>query len=62
MGDLDNLDPLLIEYLKKIPPQESGWPAEKRVRWFRTFGAIVSSVYDEGDGEPVELTIDVAKE
>lgn len=53
-----SLDPLLIEVLKKIPPVEKGWPAANRVRWFRTFAMNVSQLYD-GDGEPVELKIDL---
>lgn len=53
-----NLDPLLIELLKKIPLTEEGWPASKRVRWFRTFAMNVSEIYD-AEGEPVELKIDL---
>lgn len=55
-----NLDPLLIELLKKIPPTADGWPADKRVRWFRTFAMNVSQIYDDDDN-PVELKIDEAK-
>ncbi len=51
-----NLDPLLIELLKKIPPTADGWPAPKRIRWFRTFAMNVSEIYDV-DGDPVEMTI-----
>lgn len=54
-----NLDPLLIELLKKIPPTADGWPADKRVRWFRTFAMNVSQIYD-GDDSPVELKIEEA--
>jgi hypothetical protein len=54
-----NLDPLLIALLKKIPPS-GDWPAAQRVRWFRTFAMNVSQIYD-GDGEPVEMKIDVEK-
>jgi hypothetical protein len=58
-GDTDlELDPLLIALLKKIPPAEKGWPASSRVRWFRTFAMNVSQIYD-GDGEPVEMKIEM---
>src|SRR5258708_22263964 len=53
-----NLDPLLIELLKKIPPTADGWVAAKRVRWFKTFAMNVSEIYD-AEGEPVELKIEV---
>lgn len=56
-----NLDPLLIELLKKIPSAETGWPEAQRVRWFKTFAMNVSQIYDEDD-KPVELDIKVAKE
>ena len=55
-GDGLNLDPLLIELLRKIPPTIEGWPEAKRVRWFRTFAMNVSEIYDT-EGEPVELEI-----
>ena len=51
------LDPLLIALLKKIPTA-GDWPAAQRVRWFRTFAMNVSQIYD-GDGEPVELKIEL---
>ena len=55
-GGLD-LDTLLMALLRKIPPGEPGsWPAENRLRWFRTFAMNVSQVYDTDD-EPVELEI-----
>jgi hypothetical protein len=53
-----DLDPLLIALLKKIPPAEKGWPGSQRVRWFRTFAMNVSQIYD-GDGEPVEMKIEL---
>jgi hypothetical protein len=56
-GELE-LDPLLIALLKKIPSTDKGWPAAQRVRWFRTFAMNVSQIYD-GDGEPVELDIEL---
>jgi hypothetical protein len=56
-----NLDPLLIELLRKVPKKEDGWEAAKRVRWFRTFAMNVSQIYDD-DATPVELEIKVAKE
>jgi hypothetical protein len=52
------LDPLLIALLKKVPPPEKGWPGPARVRWFRTFAMNVSQIYD-GDGEPVEMKIEL---
>lgn len=55
-GDLSHLDPLLLEYLKKIPAVSDGWPSDKRVRWFRTFAMIASEVYD-GEGAGVEIEI-----
>jgi hypothetical protein len=51
---------LLIALLKKVPSPEKGWPAPARVRWFRTFAMNVSQIYD-GDGEPVEMKIDLEK-
>ncbi|HUO20068.1 MAG TPA: hypothetical protein VMU44_09875 [Steroidobacteraceae bacterium] len=51
------LDPLLMALLRKIPSGGVGqWPAENRVRWFRTFAMNVSQVYDD-DEKPVELEI-----
>jgi hypothetical protein len=50
--------PLLIALLKKIPSPEKGWPGPNRVRWFRTFAMNVSQIYD-GEGEPVELKIEL---
>jgi len=58
-SDLD-LDPLLIALLKKIPPADTPWPAASRIRWFRTFAMNVSQIYD-GDGEPVEMDIELVK-
>lgn len=55
-----DLDPLLLALLRKIPVQGEEWPAEKRVRWFKTFAMNVSQVYDEDDS-PVELVIDQSK-
>lgn len=53
-----NLDPLLMALLQKIPPSDEPWPAEKRLRWFKTFAMNVSQVYDdELDDNPVELNI-----
>jgi hypothetical protein len=54
------LDPLLIALLKKVPTPEKGWPGPARVRWFRTFAMNVSQIYD-GDGEPVEMKIDLER-
>jgi hypothetical protein len=59
-GGLD-LDPLLIALLKKIPTLDKGWPAPQRIRWFRTFAMNVSQIYD-GDGEPVEMKIELEEE
>ena len=56
-GEL-GLDPLLIALLKKVPTPDNGWPGPNRVRWFRTFAMNVSQIYD-GDGEPVELKIEL---
>lgn len=55
------LDPLLIALLKKVPPTDKGWPGPARVHWFRTFAMNVSQIYD-GDGEPVEMKIDLQKD
>lgn len=57
-SELD-LDPLLIALLKKIP-NSGEWPAQQRVRWFRTFAMNVSQIYD-GENEPVEMKIDLDK-
>lgn len=51
-----DLDPLLIALLQKIPGRGDPWPAERRLRWFRTFAMNVSQVYDEDDA-PVEMQI-----
>jgi hypothetical protein len=53
------LDPLLIVLYSRKPDQ--GWPGAARVRWFRTFAMNVSQIYD-GDGERVEMKIDLDKE
>lgn len=55
-----NLDPLIIELLRKIPAAEEGWPEAKRLRWMRTFAMNVSQIYDAEDA-PVELKIEVEK-
>jgi hypothetical protein len=55
-----HLDPLLKALLHKIPKTETGWPADNRLRWFRTFAMNVSQVYDD-DKQPVELEISVKK-
>jgi hypothetical protein len=55
------LEPLLIALLKKVPSPEKGWPGPARVRWFRTFAMNVSQIYD-GDGDPVEMKIELEKE
>jgi hypothetical protein len=55
-----DLDPLLIALLKKVPSTEKSWPGPARVRWFRTFAMNVSQIYD-GDGEPVEMKIELEK-
>lgn len=52
------LDPLIMALLRKIPTANE-WPAESRLRWFRTFAMNVSQVYDD-DSSPVELTISQA--
>lgn len=57
-GEADlGLDPLLMALLRKIP-KSLDWPAENRLRWFRTFAMNVSQVYDDDDN-PVELEIKV---
>jgi hypothetical protein len=58
-GDLE-LDALLIALLRKIPSPDKGWPGPNRVRWFRTFAMNVSQIYD-GDGQPVEMKIELEK-
>jgi len=55
-----NLDPLLVALLNKIPEQGQDWPAEKRLRWFKTFAMNVSQVYDT-ENEPVELDVELRK-
>ena len=55
------LDPLLVELLRKIPAKGEGWPAAKRVRWFRTFAMNVFQIYGD-EGEPVELKIEAVQE
>lgn len=58
-GDGLKLDPLLVALLHKIPEQGQEWPAERRLRWFRTFAMNVSEVYDRDADKPVELKIDL---
>lgn len=53
-----NLDPLIIELLRKIPPADKGWPVAKRLRWMRTFAMNVSQIYDDED-QPVEFKIEI---
>jgi len=53
-----DLDPLLLALLQKIPKRGDLWPAEKRLRWFRTFAMNVSQVYDDDD-EPIELRVSI---
>jgi hypothetical protein len=57
-----DLDPLLLALLQKIPSKEEGWPAAKRVRWFKAFAMNVSQVFDEDQDEPVELKIEVSED
>ena len=47
--------------LHKILEPGQGWPAEKRLRWFKTFAMNVSQVYDHDDGSPVEIGVDLKK-
>jgi hypothetical protein len=58
-GDCQSLelDPLLMELLRKVPTKDAGWNAPSRIRWFRTFAMNVSQVYDKDDS-PIELKID----
>lgn len=56
-GDL-GLDPLIMALLRKIP-QNDNWPAESRLRWFKTFAMNVSQVYDN-DVSIVELNIELS--
>lgn len=58
-GNLD-LDPLLLALLSKIPTRNEEWPADKRLRWFRTFAMNVSQVYD-ADNEPIEIQVELKK-
>jgi hypothetical protein len=60
-GKGPGLDALLIALLQKISAPEKGWPGPARVQWFRTFAMNVSQIYD-GDGEPVEMKIELEKE
>lgn len=56
-----NLDPLLVALLHKIPERGQDWPAERRLRWFKTFAMNVSEVYDGDSEKPVELEIELKK-
>lgn len=53
------LDPLLVALLKKIPAPGLDWPAQQRLRWFRTFAMNVSQIYDADSDSPVELKIEL---
>jgi hypothetical protein len=55
----EQLDPLLIQMLRRIPPQRDGWPPEQRLRWFKAFAINVSEVYDDPK-KPVDLDIKLA--
>ncbi len=59
-GDGLDLDPLLIELLKKIPGRGEDWPANRRLRWFKTFAMNVSEIYDDPD-KPIDLSIEITK-
>jgi hypothetical protein len=59
-GDGLDLDPLLLELLRKIPAAEVGWPREQRVRWFRTFAMNVSQIYDKPE-DAIDLKIDATQ-
>lgn len=54
-----HLDPLIMALLRKIPSKESGWDADKRLRWFKTFAMNVSQVYDDDDKDAVEIEIEL---
>jgi hypothetical protein len=43
--------------LGKIPAVDEGWPAARRVRWFRTFAMNVSQIHDD-EAKPVEMKIE----
>ena len=60
-GEGLDLDPLLVALLHKIPEQGQEWPAERRLRWFKTFAMNVSEVYDGDADNPVELQIELKK-
>jgi hypothetical protein len=45
--------------LKKIPEPGKQWPAQTRLRWFRTFAMNVSQIYDADESEPVEMKIEL---
>lgn len=53
-----NLHPLLMELLRKIPP-EGNWPKEHRLRWFRVFAASTTAIYDDLM-DPVDLKIELS--
>jgi hypothetical protein len=48
-----------VAVMEVMPDKD--WPGPARVRWLRTFAMNVSQIYD-GDGEPVEMKIDLDKE
>jgi hypothetical protein len=49
------LHPLLMELLRKIPP-EGKWPKEERLRWFTIFAMSATAIYDDLS-DPVDLKI-----
>lgn len=53
-----NLHPLLMELLRKIPP-EGKWPKEERLRWFKIFAMSATAIYDDLS-DPVDLKIELA--
>lgn len=54
-----NLDPLLLQLLRRIPSQGKEWPKEQRLRWFKTFAVNVSEVYDNA-ATPIDFKIELA--
>ena len=59
-GDGDDIDPLLMVLLKKMPPSADPWPLEKRAKWLRMVANALDMLYPDEDAM-TELVISVRK-
>lgn len=51
-GPFENLDPLIIGLLHRLPKPGQSWSAKERARWLRTLAMNLSFIYeDDGEGD-----------